>query len=620
MRGIAVLMPLLAFAAVSGENDNGPLAMSLMEMRISASGVEGSVDQDTGSWECSRAGRFVNPNDSSCRTYLTCISSGADGVLHERQDECSKGALFSGRYQRCISGDNCSSLEDSYAIEYECSECGKFVLPTSTDCRLFVNCLKTKDLGVFVPIKQRCPNGKVFSPLVHACVLEDEYSCESPMASAPAALLSTPIMTTVTDSLSVGRPGAYISDFVCLGPGHFPDESVPHCRGFRLCTAVDDAATQPLPQRTDGHATNGHHLLVSRSFLCDIGSVFSEVEKRCVPVADYQCPDDGVESFRCTAVGRYPDRDALGCGSYYHCQRTTAGTLKAVLEQCPIGTVFSWLTTRCVPAAEYVCPVVVNVESIDQKAVPVHVTEPLDEANTLAQAKVKKDEDDYGNRCVKSGRFANEEDAFCRTYYICTRDPGGAWVQVFVQCPAGTIFSRAAVRCVGGEIDPLFCHPQTTPVTSLEVPRRCGHARASDPIEEQQQTETDNNDIASGELDGCYEPSEPLGSGDQLDKAPWLTWSVTDSVEVADLVEEWGDVLAATTMTLPYSMPEYPCTATGRFADINSVDCRSYFICTLQYKQQLEHQVLVSVHMTCPTGMFFSSNVNKCVVSNRSAC
>ncbi|XP_058064451.1 uncharacterized protein LOC131214104 [Anopheles bellator] len=387
--------------------------MSLMENRMSASGVEGSVDQDTGSWECSRAGRFVNPNDSSCRTYLTCISSGADGVLHVRQDECSKGALFSGRYQRCISGANCSSLEDSYAIEYECNE-------------------------------------------GYGRVCADQ--------------------TTVSQQ-----------------KGHFPDESVPHCRGFRLCAAVDDAATQPL-----SHTTNGHHLLVSHSFLCDIGSVFSEVEKRCVPVASYQCPDDGVESFRCTAVGRYPNRDALGCGSYYHCQRTTAGTLKAVLEQCPIGTVFSWLTTRCVPATEYVCPVVVNVESIDQHAVPVHVTDPLDESNTLARAKVKKDEDDYGSRCVTSGRFANEEDTFCRTYYICSRDPGGAWVQVFVRCPAGTTFSRTAVRCVGGEIDSLFCHYQTTPATSPEITRRCGLALASAPREDQQQTETDNNDIASG--------------------------------------------------------------------------------------------------------------------------
>uniref|UniRef100_A0A182FM65 Chitin-binding type-2 domain-containing protein n=2 Tax=Anopheles albimanus TaxID=7167 RepID=A0A182FM65_ANOAL len=566
-------------------------------------------------WECPRPGRFPNPADPSCRTYLTCAlepvaANGSRTLAPARQDECWPGALFSGRYQRCITGDDCGRLEDFYAIEYECRECGKYVLESSTDCRHFVNCLKTRDPGVFVPIRQRCPDERpLFSPPAHACVPEEEYECGGGPAPPLPSLLAAPppptttqppqVTTTTTTTTTVAPPtGHYLSDLVCLGVGRFPDESVPHCRGYRLCTQPASA----------GNAGSAGTALVSRSFLCDPGTVFSEYERRCVPAGSYQCPDDGTPgigtgaTFRCVAIGRFPDRESPGCERFYRCRRASDGTLDPVpvLERCPPGTSFSWLTTRCVPSAEYVCPVGVQEQEPDTSSLT--------------------------SRCVRSGRFANEADATCRTYYICTRDQRGAWAMVLIRCPAGTVFSRARARCVGSE---------------------ASVAGTAATEEEEEQEETESGSGRASVADCRADHTSDGGSGDTgpiPDGAPWLTWSATEPLTAdasAQLVDGGDLLLPASTAVRPYSPPEYPCTATGRFADINSVDCRSYFLCKLhhptnplpqpaagggssqhqhQHQHQQQQQILVSVHMTCPDGMLFSRNTNKCVISNRHVC
>uniref|UniRef100_A0A182M770 Chitin-binding type-2 domain-containing protein n=1 Tax=Anopheles culicifacies TaxID=139723 RepID=A0A182M770_9DIPT len=659
-------------------------------------------------FQCQRPGRFDNPDDPSCRTYLTCIPHNIpdQGAFLLRQDECGVNALFSGRFQRCISGSDCATLEDFYAIEYECYECGKFVLPGSTDCRQFVNCLKTKDPGVFVPIRQSCPTGKIFSEEAHACVLEEEFECNSakPTPKMPPDASLSPSAQIADPSYS----GGHLSDFVCLSPGRFPDESIPHCRGYRWCTS----------ERTADHGVR----LVSRNFLCESGQLFSEFEKRCVPTGSYQCPDDevSVDRFRCMVVGRFPDRNAIACGSYYHCQQTATGTLKATLAQCPMGTVFSWLTTRCVPSAEYVCPVGAIGADLGIAGETVAVVLPaIKQSDQKGDAQsVNSRGRSHRNRCSSSGRFANDADALCRTYFICTRDARGAWARVLVRCPAGTIFSRTASRCVGSETASQSLCPVSEPSTiPPAIDRNVGDSderyngsdeelectepdrllpnptdrtcrtyfgcRWDDVTERSNQTtrrlrlhllqcpqglvfstsaarcmnasfrtdlkHTDTDDIpddGSGAYFTFCGVSED-GSGEIIDPSPdaWLSTSTIPSgIQQEPKSTEQPTTINSSTSKISltnalnliqriapqdsasddgggsfsYSgpMPEYPCTATGRFADINSVDCRSYFLCKLQQPSGS----FVSVYLTCPDGMVFSRNVNKCIVSNRHVC
>ncbi|KFB48941.1 AGAP013097-PA-like protein [Anopheles sinensis] len=672
-----------------------------------------SSEQAGGGWQCQRPGRFSNPDDPSCRTYLTCIpdlqSRDAEPTFTQRLDECGSNALFSARYQRCITGTDCETLEDFYAIEYECAECGKFVLPTSTDCRHFVNCLKTKDPGVFVPIRQGCPAGKLFSPEGRGCVAEDTFECSPGTTAVSPVLLVTTTPPPTAASIAEAR-GGHLSDFVCLGPGRFPDESVPHCRGFRWCTALEGGTVGQF---------------VSRNFLCDPGQVFSELEERCVPTGSYQCPDDddgggGADRFRCVAVGRFPDRSTPGCVRYYHCQETAGGTLKALLERCPTGTVFSWLTTRCVPTAEYVCPVVEVIQDQVEETILApraegrqQVEDPPNEPESSNGGTISRQ---HRSRCSRSGRFGNDADALCRTYYICTRDIRGAWAKVLVRCPAGTIFSRTAARCVGAESvepdDPCAPRKKSTPISTstrdyepedpdisvgsaedmtcgesdLVLPNpadrtcrtyfRCRETVTSGGLRTPRlqlftcpedtlfstiagrcvplrvRADTDQDDASGQDIfqpgvddepllpDHCTEVD--LGSGEPPDTIdPWLSTSTT-AAELQPTTTMTSSTNQPTTLanvptatpkatqaspmvdvgeagrlgTYSGPAPEYPCTATGRFADINSVDCRSYFLC----KQQQSSGSLVSVHLTCPDGTVFSRNLNKCIVSSRHVC
>uniref|UniRef100_A0A182TKV6 Chitin-binding type-2 domain-containing protein n=1 Tax=Anopheles melas TaxID=34690 RepID=A0A182TKV6_9DIPT len=677
-----------------------------------------------GSWQCSRPGRFPNPDDPSCRTYLTCIPDGEPGrgAFTLRQDECGPSALFSGRYQRCITGTECAALEDFYAIEHECYECGKFVLPGTTDCRQFVNCLKTKDPGVYVPIRQSCPAGKLFSGEAHACLSEEEYECDATHGTTtprPVTDVSMPAAQVADATFGGGGGGGHLSDFVCLSEGRFPDESVPHCRGYRWCTSEGT-------ERSIGR-------LVSRNFLCDAGQVFSETEKRCVPPDSYQCPDDdvGVERFRCVTVGRFADRSAAGCERYFHCQQTATGTLRATLAQCPPGTVFSWLTTRCVPGAEYVCPVgaigtdlAVALAGEETVAVVLPARKPPEQTDESEPANGRSRS--HRSRCTSSGRFANDADAHCRTYFICTRDARGAWARVLVRCPAGTVFSRTAARCVGSETVPATFCTQAEPSTvrpRLEVDG--GSRVAATAVEVAAPEDASDEELECSEPDrllpnptdrtcrtyfGCrwdsteseqasrrlrlqllqcpqgmvftpgvarcmlYAPSrtdlEPPVADDMLDEGSsgayasqcgepdpgsgepddpsvdighlWTSGTSTtiifQPVPTSAAQQSTGKPTTSTSAptdkparitpqdgpgedeggSFSYSgpVPEYPCTATGRFADINSVDCRSYFLC----KVQQPAGSFVSVHLTCPEGMVFSRNVNKCIVSNRHVC
>lgn len=550
-------------------------------------------------WQCSRPGRFRDPEEEpeSCNLYVTCIPDG-EGSFTLRNDQCSSGNLFSEKYQRCISGESCDSLEDFYSIEYECKECGKFVNVKSQDCRQFVNCLKTKDPGVFVPIKQNCPKEQVFSAKTLTCVDESDYQC-------PPKVLK------------------FLSDFVCLGVGQYPDESVPNCQGYRLCSKLKNGT------------------LVSENFLCENDFIYSETEQKCVSPDNYDCPDDGNSDFECPGVGRYPDKVSKTCETYYNCVQNSRGELKSTLSTCPGGTMFSAITSKCVSASEYVCPTALaELDLFEQQS-----------TNEPGIARRIADETEI-NDCSNSGRLANENDQMCKTYFLCSRDPDGNWFKQLVRCPSGTVFSSERKRCLDNT--EFTCPTSTTEelptlptTTTVEVQQEeCVGAGRSPNTEDVTcktfylcslnsdnelvralfrcpegsifSTETNKcvkNDGTHGDCSGDHDASIEDSfdqSGDGLDPTikPEVP-QVTESPPATETVETTVNTITIVA-TASY---EYPCTATGRFADINSIDCRSYFLCA-----EDDTGTIVSTHLHCPSGMVFSRNSNKCVASTRNLC
>ncbi|XP_055615038.1 uncharacterized protein LOC129761346 [Toxorhynchites rutilus septentrionalis] len=558
------------------------------------------------SWECTKPGRFPDPEDSEgCDNYVTCIPN-SGGSFELRTDQCNPGSLFSAKYQRCIVGDSCDELEDFYSIEYDCSECGKFVNVHSHDCRQFVNCLKTKDPGVFVAIKQSCPKAQVFSSKSLSCVNESEYQCP------PVAL-------------------KFLSDFVCLDVGKYPDESVPNCKGYRLCSKLRNGT------------------LVSNNYLCENSFVFSEVEKKCVSHVDYDCPDDSNYSFVCPGIGQYPDAVSKTCETFHNCVENSKGQLESTLSTCLEGDIFSAIASKCVSKLEYVCPrALTELKLLDQYAEdgPINVR-PLSSDLEISL-------------CVESGRFSNDEDERCETYNLCSRDAQDNWFKVIVRCPSGTLFSSEKKRCVDNEA--FVCSTMTTelllPSTS-DLPTvelntyECVEGGAianaddntcktyylcslnSENILTQALFICPHESLFSTLLNKCVKDDGTFQchgttqlaaldnsdvSGDGIDTTVIIQSTVVDSgqIEVPSLTKSdtpSDSQVTILTTTIPASSYTYPCTATGRFADINSEDCGSYFLC-----KEDKSGSIVSVHLNCPSGMVFSRNNNKCIISDKYLC
>ncbi|XP_055523793.1 uncharacterized protein LOC129717718 [Wyeomyia smithii] len=553
---------------------------------------------NSAAWRCSKPGRFRNPDEdeTSCELYVTCIPN-PDGTFEIKNDQCNIGNMFSAKYQRCITGDSCDNLEDFYAIEYECKECGKFVNVKSQDCRQFVNCLKTKDPGVFIPVKQSCPNNQVFSAKTLSCVDENDYQC-------PPIVLKS------------------LSDFVCLNVGKYPDESVPNCRGYRLCSKLRNGT------------------MVSKNFLCEKDHIFSEIERKCVTSDIYDCPDDGNHDFKCSAVGRYPDKLSKTCETFYNCFQNSEGELKATLLTCSRGNIFSAITSKCVSTSEYVCPI-------------AHVELELLDHHTVSAIKRLTEEEEIA-ACAESGRFPNENDQ-CETYYLCSRDPQANWFKVIAHCPPESLFSPEQKRCVS--INDYACPITTTQSFSVtdsafeESSIECiGAGRVSNREDDTCRTyylcSLNLKNVLTSALFIC--PENSVFSTKQNKCVPNETYTCASFIETTitpEISDESGDGIdivnsdqvdqssasntslfseypisyvyvktESTTSTLPTNY-KYPCTATGRFADMNSADCRSYFLCT-EYKSG----TILSVHLHCPSGMVFSRNESKCVVSTKYLC
>lgn len=127
-------------------------------------------------------------------------------------------------------------------------------------------------------------------------------------------------------------------------------------------------------------------------------------------------------------------------------------------------------------------------------------------------------------QCVKEGAVPDDESDSCATYYLCAVNSDSVLSPVFAQCPDATVFSRELRRCVDA---------------SAYV---CPRARAR---------------------------------------------------------REAG----------------FQCTAVGRYPNVASTDCKSYFLCT-----ENTDGSLIAAQVNCPSSTIFSEEKRSCVQSPPSIC
>ncbi|XP_035791634.1 mucin-2-like isoform X3 [Anopheles albimanus] len=158
----------------------------------------------------------------------------------------------------------------------------------------------------------------------------------------------------------------------------------------------------------------------------------------------------------CEKVGRLPDYASTDCKTYYVCTPNTQGSLIAILSQCPSSSLFSLEQLKCVPSADYSCPLTTIEAEQTTTTIP---------STTTTMATTTKTPEP-GFICPAAGRFANPQSFDCGSYYLCTRNTDGSLIAIVVTCPGTSIFDPELAACV---LAPHFCAQATVPTTETTI-------------------------------------------------------------------------------------------------------------------------------------------------------
>lgn len=181
------------------------------------------------------------------------------------------------------------------------------------------------------------------------------------------------------------------------GAGRFPDPVDSTCKNYTYCIYV---------------ATSNSY--VSYDYVCPGTSVFNPDSGLCTAPTNYAC---NVTANVCTEEAFIPNPAVTDCSSYIGCTLIDGDFIQTVYP-CLQNTFYNPNSTLC--ESTYVCPTAVTAFE-----------------------------------CSAAGRFANNADASCKTYYLCVRDASGNYEQFTYTCPSTSVFNptsrlcTTAYNCVG---------------------------------------------------------------------------------------------------------------------------------------------------------------------------
>ncbi|XP_022117741.2 flocculation protein FLO11 isoform X2 [Pieris rapae] len=193
------------------------------------------VCQVQGAVNCTSAGRYADPVDTTCKNYTLCVlTTGNSFISYEYT--CPTTSLFSPISRTCTTNYVCNTTNTTNTTTSICTVDGFVANPSSTGCTSYIQCVQIN--GTFVETVLSCPNGTLYNPNTTLC--DASYNC-------PSAVSVT-----------------------CSSVGRIPDTTDTTCQRYFLCVL----------------AANG--TLIQYSYTCPTSSVFSPVSNVCTTT--YTCP------------------------------------------------------------------------------------------------------------------------------------------------------------------------------------------------------------------------------------------------------------------------------------------------------------------------------------------
>ncbi|XP_045520925.1 uncharacterized protein LOC123712044 [Pieris brassicae] len=189
------------------------------------------VWQVHGAVNCTSAGRYADPNDTTCKNYSLCIlTTGNTFISYDYT--CPTTSLFSPISRTCTTNYVCNTTNTTTTST--CTIDGFVANPSSIDCTSYIQCVQIN--GTFIETVLSCPNGTFYNPNTTLC--DASYTCSSAVT--------------------------------CSSVGRIADTTDTTCQRYFLCVL----------------AANG--TLLQYSYTCPSTSVFSPVSNLCTTT--YTCP------------------------------------------------------------------------------------------------------------------------------------------------------------------------------------------------------------------------------------------------------------------------------------------------------------------------------------------
>nr|XP_023020649.1 uncharacterized protein LOC111509189 [Leptinotarsa decemlineata] len=551
-----------------------------------------NYNEDPSYFTCSGRGRYPNLNDPSCETYYLCNLL-KNGSFVQTLYKCPKTSFFNPPKQVCD-------------ISYQCP-CSKTTSTVVSTTETEKPVTQSRSTEVETTIEQVTKSKSTQA--------ETTIEFKTDKTILEVGTTYTPPFSTTEYICEYNEDPSY---FTCSSKGRYPNLNDPSCETYYLCNQLRNVSfTQTLYKCPKTSFFNPFEQVCDFNYPCPCSTSTNTAAIMTVPETETDKfistternaaneiktsttgNDDIGSIFTCPSDGIFSDPEDTNCEYFYVCI-SSYSSLLSIRSKCPEGTTFDTLFGVCSPF--YICP---------------NNSKPLSDLDHCTT----KHSMNY--ICNANGTYVNPNDITCRTYYLCSLQENGTFIQILQKCPATFLYNPTSKTC-----DAFYKCPCSTTFSTKGV---------DDQVTESGITESGKPEFSCTSTGVFKDPLDQrckrfyvciqsfllyisvyasCPSGTLFDpllrlcspfySCPHISKSTTTTAEPLTTVKNKPTNEYGTSVTERIEH-EFVCFSTGIFEDPQDLECKKYYVCTKSFL------LYVSVHSTCPPATFFDPLLRLC--------
>ncbi|XP_019563256.3 mucin-2 [Aedes albopictus] len=206
-------------------------------------------------------------------------------------------------------------------------------------------------------------------------------------------------------------------------------------------------------------------------------------------------------------------------------------------------------------------------------------------------------------QCEKEG-FAVVQSTNCSSYYYCVRSANNEFYPIEFKCPSGEEFSLVLLKCIPEEENECGKLPGTLVEDPILTEEFVCPSQGRFP------------DVESLDCKSYFTcAADLIPARNTCPSVTIFSWTAMKCV-MPDTFTCPNSVVTTTEEPTTTKAPDgFVCTGEGRFADPQTVDCKTYYLCTKTPSGTVEASL-----NQCPSTTIFSSISSKCVTQENYVC